>query len=55
MKGKAKVSANWVELIHKISFDTFCCPNCDKEMEIIAFFTDNYKIKKILQHIVEQN
>ncbi len=55
IKGKAKASANWARLIHKIfEVDPLLCPNCGKEMKIIAFITNHQEIKKILNHIGEE-
>ena len=54
IKGKAKASANWARLIHKIfEVDPLLCPNCGKEMKIIAFITNYQEIKKILKHLGE--
>ncbi len=54
-KGKAKASANWARLIHKIfEVDPLLCPNCGKEMRIIAFITNDQEVKKILKHIGEE-
>ncbi len=37
IKGKAKASASWARLIHEIfEVDPLLCPNCGKEMKIIA-------------------
>ena len=55
IKGKAKASANWARLIHKIfEVDPLLCPNCGKEMRIISFITEYNEIKKILKHIGEE-
>lgn len=54
-KGKAKASATWARLIHKIfEVDPLLCPNCGEEMKIIAFITNYQEIKKILKHIGEE-
>ena len=56
IKGKAKASASWARLIHKIfEVDTLLCPNCGKAMKIIAFITNHKEVKKILKHIGEGN
>ena len=60
IKGKAKTSASWARLIHKIfEVDPLLCPNCGKEMKNIArqallFITSHQEIKKILKHIGEE-
>ena len=49
IKGKAKASASWARLIHKIfEVDPLLYPNCGKEMKIIAFITNHQEVKKIL-------
>ena len=54
-KGKAKASATWARLIHKIfEVNPLLCPNCGKEMKIIAFITNYQEIKKILKHMGEE-
>ena len=48
IKGKAKASASWARLIHKIfEVDPLLCPNCGKAMKIIAFITNHQEVKKI--------
>ena len=55
VKGTAKASATWARLIHKIfDVDPLLCPNCGKEMRIIAFITNYQEVKKILKHIGEE-
>ena len=55
IKGKAIASASWARLIHKIfEVDPLLCPNCGKEMKIIAFITNHQEVKKILKHIGEE-
>ena len=55
IKGKAKSSASWERLIHKIfEVDPLLCHNYGKEMKIIAFITSHQGIKKILKHIGEE-
>ena len=55
IKGKAKASASWARLIHEIfEVDPLLCPNCGKEMKIIAFITNHQEVKKILKHIGEE-
>ena len=55
IKGKAKASASWARLIHKIfEVDPLLCPNCGKAMKIIALITNHQEIKKILKHIGEE-
>ncbi len=55
IKGKAQASASWARLIHKIfKEDLLLCPNCGKEMKIIAFITNHQEVKKILKHIGEE-
>ena len=55
IKGKAKASASWARLIHEIfEVDPLLCPNCGKDMKIIAFITNHQEVKKILKHIGEE-
>ena len=34
--------------------DPLLCPNCGKDMKIIAFITNHQEVKKILKHIGEE-
>ena len=55
IKGKAEASASWARLIHEIfEVDPLLCPNCGKEMKIIAFITNHQEVKKF-KYIGEEN
>ena len=55
-KGRAKASASWAWLTHKIfEMDPLLCPNCGKAIKIISFITNHQEVKKILRHIGEEN
>ncbi len=52
IKGKAKASASWARLIHEIfEVDPLLCPNCGKEMKIIAFITNHQEVKNFSNYL----